>query len=88
MTQLVKSSLRSLPVTVGPGRETVTVVAYCGENDGQLGDTVDEALGEEAVVLVELDPAKQEHALESLDAEDEHGVAKVGINGAAATVYV
>jgi hypothetical protein len=40
------------------------------------------------VVPVVLDPAKQEHALESLEGEAEHGDAKAGIEGPRATVYV
>jgi hypothetical protein len=46
---------------------------------------LDEVLGDEVLVLV-LDPAKQEHALDSLDAEAEHGNANAGIEGAEAIV--
>ena len=44
-----------------------------------------EVLGDEVVVLV-LGPAKQEQALDSLDAEEEHADANAGIEGAGAIV--
>ena len=53
----------------------------------ELGEVVgfDEVLGDEVVVLV-LDPAKQEQALDSLDAEEEHADANARIEGAGAIV--
>jgi hypothetical protein len=48
---------------------------------------LDEALGDVVVVLV-LDPAKQEHALDSLDAEEEYVDVNAGIEGAGAIKYV
>jgi hypothetical protein len=55
----------------------------------ELGAVVgfDEVLGDVVVVLV-LGPAKQEHALDSLDADEEHADANAGIEGAGAIVYV
>jgi hypothetical protein len=40
----------------------------------------------EKVVVLVLDPAKQEHALDSLDAEEKHPDANAGIEGAGAIV--
>ena len=48
---------------------------------------LDEWLGDVVTVLV-LNPAKQEHALDSLDAEEEHAEANAGIEGAGAIVSV
>jgi hypothetical protein len=70
------------------------VMVEIGGHDGELGQTLQvvrlEIPIEDVVfVLVEVtDPAKQEHALESLEGEDEHGEAKVGIARAGRTVYV
>jgi hypothetical protein len=55
----------------------------------EVGEVVglEEVLGDVVVVLV-LGPAKQEHALDSLDADEEHADANAGIEGAGAIVYV
>ena len=55
----------------------------------EIGEVVglDEVLGDVAAVLA-LCPAKREHALDSLDAEEEHADTNAGIEGAGAIVYV
>jgi hypothetical protein len=65
---------------VGP-----TLVGDVVDLKEELGEVVgfDEVLGDEVVVLV-LDSAKQEQALDSLDAEEEHADANAGIEGAGA----
>jgi hypothetical protein len=55
----------------------------------EVGEVVglDEILGDVAAVLA-LGPAKKEHALDSLDAEEEHADTNAGIEGAGTIVYV
>jgi hypothetical protein len=80
--------------------DVIVRVGFGGQVEilGQIGQVVDPTLlGDDDVVewevvvgdvvVLVLDP-KQAHALESLDAEDEHADTKVGIAGAGATVYV
>lgn len=70
---------------------TVEVVAEAQEVIGTeeiVGTELDEMVsaGLEDVVAV-FDWNKHEHALDNLEDEDEHADAKVGIDGAGATVY-
>jgi len=68
--------------------EEKTVTAEVGTAEKVVGPTpvgLQDAVGDVVVLLV---LTKQQHALESLDAEEEHGDAKVGIERARATVYV
>jgi hypothetical protein len=83
-------------VIVDAGKETVTVEIADAEGHVELLGLfvveklllVGDVVGCVAVVGVELDPAKQEHALESLDDEDEQAEANVGIDKAGETVYL
>ena len=51
-------------------------------------DVLTDVVGLEDVVVGLVVPAKQEHALESFEADDEQADANVGIEEAGATVYV
>lgn len=71
--------------------EIVTVDAE-GQIVGAVLELVEVVVEVEVIVEAEVwlvaVPTKQEHALESLEAEEEHGDAKAGIDRAGATVYV